>query len=177
MLSWADGEDGEMTVPEVLVNDAEEEDLETITVVLTNPTGDACLGKRDVASILIIDDDGGAGSCIPDENTLCLQDGRFEVTGTWRDFQGNEGLFHAVPSTDGAGLVWFFNEDNVELLVKVLDGCALNGHFWLFFAAVTNVELTLEVTDLEAGLTRVYHNPLGVVPLATTDVTAFPTCS
>ena len=164
VLTWADGEIGQKSVSVPLIDDDENEELETITFFLTHATGGAKLGVRDVGSIVIIDE------------TLCLRDGRFQVTGTWRDFQGQEGPFHMVPATDGAGLVWFFNEENVEVLLKVLDGCPLNGYFWVFFAASSNVEFTMEVVDLQAGVTRTYVNPLGVVPLATTDVTAFATC-
>jgi hypothetical protein len=175
-LEWADGESGEKPVTVTLIDDMESEGLETITVVLTNVTGGAHLGGRDNASIVIVDDDTVGGECVPDEHTLCLQDGRFQVVGTWEDFDGNQGPFHVVPSTDGSGLIWFFTPDNVEILVKVLNACPVNGHYWVFYGAITNVGFTMEVTDLEAGVTRVYENPVGVVPLATTDTTAFPTC-
>ena len=52
----------------------------------------------------------------------------------------------------------------------------MNGHYWVFFAASTNVGFTLEVADLQAGTSRVYENPTGVVPLPVTSVTAFATC-
>ncbi len=174
-LTWADGETGIKAVTVPLIDDEEPEGLETVSFILTHATG-ASLGGRDVASIVIIDDDGADGSCVPDAETLCLQGGRFQVTGTWRDFEGAEGPFRFVPSTDDSGLAWFFSESNVEVLIKVLNGCPLNGHFWVFFAASTNVGFTIEVTDLQAGVGRTSENPSGVVPLATTDVTAFATC-
>ncbi len=175
-LAWADGELGLQTVTIPVFDDDVAEDLETVTVVLTNATGGASLGVRDSATVLVIDDDGGAGACVPDEETLCLQDGRFEIVGTWTDFDGNSGPFHFVPATDGAGLAWFFTDDNVEFLIKVLNGCPVNGHFWVFYAATTNVAFSVTVTDLQTGDISVYENPLGSVPLATTDVNAFATC-
>ena len=33
-----------------------------------------------------------------------------------------------------------------ELLVKVLNGCAINGHRWVFVAPATDLEFTLWVT-------------------------------
>jgi hypothetical protein len=35
-------------------------------------------------------------------------------------------------STTDTGAFWFFAAANVELIVKVLDGCALNGAHWVF---------------------------------------------
>jgi hypothetical protein len=175
-LTWADGEEGEQTVLVPLIDDDESEDLETISVLLTVATGGASLGDRDIGSIVIVDDDNSSGGCVPDSETLCLQDGRFQITGTWGDFDGNSGPFQVLPSSDQTGLIYFFDPTNIEILVKVINGCPLNGHYWLFFAATTNLEFTIEVTDLETGMTETYENPLGVSPLAVTDTTAFPTC-
>ena len=75
-----------------------------------------------------------------------------------------------------SGLLWFFAADNWEMLVKVLDGCAFNGHYWVFSAATTNVGYTLTVTDTERGRLRRYPNSLGNAAPALTDVGAFATC-
>lgn len=172
-LNWNDGETGEKRVSVPLNDDALAEGHETVTVTLTNAVG-ANLGARDTASIMIIDNDGGGDEgCVPDEETLCLEDGRFALRGTWTDFQGRHGAFRSVPSTDGSGMFWFFNENDVEVLVRVIDGCALNQHRWVFFAATTNVAYRLEVTDLRTGAMRTYSNPLGTRAPATTDVSAF----
>lgn len=172
-LSWIDGETGPKNVSVALVNDAVAERHETVSVMLTNAVGGE-LGHRDTASLLILDDDGASDeSCVPDDETLCLEDGRYALRGTWRDFQGRTGVFHSVPSTDGSGLFWFFDENSVEVLARVIDGCGLNDHRWVFFAATTNVAYTLEVTDLRTDTVRRYSNPLGTRAAATTDVAAF----
>jgi hypothetical protein len=62
------------------------------------------------------------------------------------------------------------------MLVKVLDGCALNGRYWVFSAATTDVEYTLRITDTETGDVREYWNPLGSAAAALTDTGAFATC-
>lgn len=49
---------------------------------------------------------------------------------------------------DRSGLLYFFDRDNVELLVKVLDGCAINGHRWVFVAPVTDLTFRLAITPL-----------------------------
>ncbi len=50
---------------------------------------------------------------------------------------------------------------NVELVVKVLDGRPINGYFWVFYGALSNVAFTVTVTDTETGERKVYQNPLG----------------
>ena len=79
----------------------------------------------------------------------------------WKDFQGNQGAGHAVPLTADTGHFWFFGPDNVEVVLKVLDGREVNGHFWVFFGALSSVEYTLTVTDVQTGEVRTYRNPSG----------------
>ena len=102
---------------------------------------------------------GGGPPCRASEEALCLQGGRFKVEVQWRDFQGRLGNGQAVPLTADTGYFWFFSEDNVEAILKVLDGRTNNGHFWSFYGALSNVEYNITVTDAETGLTRRYFNP------------------
>ncbi len=114
--------------------------------------------------------------CAEHEATLCLNQGRFQVVVEWRDFQSGTGSGQVVLSSSDSGLFWFFSPDNWEMMVKALDGCGLNDHFWVFASATTNVEYTLRVTDTETGLTKEYTNPLGTAAPAITDTAAFATC-
>ncbi len=102
----------------------------------------------------------GPPACQPSELALCLG-GRFRVEATWRDFQGNAGRGHAVPLTGDTGFFWFFDPANVEVILKVLDGRGLNGHHWIFYGALSTVEYTLMVTDVQTGASRRYINPPG----------------
>ncbi|HEX2642867.1 MAG TPA: choice-of-anchor L domain-containing protein [Thermoanaerobaculia bacterium] len=112
--------------------------------------------------------------CVPGSGSLCLSDRRFRVEVTWKDFQGRTGSGTVVPfGADDSGLFWFFASTNWEMLVKVVDGCALNGRFWIFSAAVTNVQYTLRVTDTVTGKIREYKNPLGTSSRAITDTGTF----
>jgi len=79
-------------------------------------------------------------------------------------------------ASEDSGLFWFFASTNWELLVKVLDGCSENGHYWVLAAATTNVEYTLTVTDTQTGETFVAQNPLGRNSPAAIDTRAFGTC-
>lgn len=54
---------------------------------------------------------------------------------------------------------WFFHRDNLELVVKMLDGRIVNGRFWVFYGALSDVEYTLRVTDRVTGDVKAYDNP------------------
>ena len=105
---------------------------------------------------------GGGPVCRASEEALCLQGDRFLVEARWRDFRGREGIGTAVELTGDTGYFWFFGEENVEAVLKVLDGRGNNDHFWTFFGALSNVEYWLTVTDTRSGLTRRYFNPRGI---------------
>jgi hypothetical protein len=79
----------------------------------------------------------------------------------WQDFRGRTGFGHPVPLTGDTGYFWFFDPDNVETIVKVLDGTGLNGHHWVFYGALSNVEYTLTATDALTGASQRYFNPSG----------------
>ncbi len=115
---------------------------------------------------------GGAATCAASSTVLCLNDGRFRVEVEWEDFLGARAAGHAVARTANTGTFWFFNDRNVELLVKVLDGRPVNGYFWLFYGALTNVGYTVTVTDTETGAVKVYDNPSGEFR-SRADTTAF----
>ena len=125
----------------------------------------------------VAEDAKGAFVCATDETTLCLNQGRFQVKVSWRDFAGATGPGTVVPfGSDDSGLFWFFTADNWEMLVKVLDGCGINEHYWVFATATTDVEYTLEVVDSSNGASKTYSNPLGTAAPAITDTSAFATC-
>jgi len=120
---------------------------------------------------------GASAACTPGPDVLCLRGGRFRVEVTWRDFAARTGAGTVAScATDGSGLFWFFDPANWELLVKVLDGCALNGHYWVFLAGTTTVEYTLTVTDTLTGMAAEYHNPLGTTALGVNDTQALAVC-
>jgi hypothetical protein len=102
-----------------------------------------------------------AAPCAASDTVLCLSAQRFSVEVRWRDFAGNTGSGRGVRLTPDTGYFWFFSDNNVELVVKVLDARGFNGHFWVFFGALSNVEYTLTVTDTATGATKAYQNPSG----------------
>lgn len=114
--------------------------------------------------------------CVPSDTVLCLNDDRFGVSVEWRDFQDREGPGHTLPLRDDTGLFWFFHPDNAELTVKVLDGCGVNGRYWVFVSSGSTVEYEMRVTDTLHDQTRTYRNELRQVPQLLADTTAFATC-
>lgn len=114
-----------------------------------------------------------AVGCAAPHLGLCLAQSRFRVEVTWRDHQGNTGEGHAVPLKNDTGAFWFFAPSNVELLVKILDGRGINGHFWVFYGSLSDVEYDIRVTDTQTGDVRLYHNPAGTLA-SQADVEAFP---
>jgi ELWxxDGT repeat protein len=106
-------------------------------------------------------DAGAGGGCVPASIRLCLQGGRFAVTAAWQDSAGNHGTASVVPISGDTGYLWFFAPDNVEIMLKVLDGVAVNGKFWVFYGALSNVAYTITVTDTQTGAVRTYTNPAG----------------
>jgi len=101
-----------------------------------------------------------AGDCVGGTGTLCLQQDRFEVSVAWKDPRsGATGTATAIPLSGDTGAFWFFSPGNAELLVKVLDGRPVNGRWWVFFGALTDLQYDVTVTDTRNGLLRVYHNP------------------
>ena len=62
-------------------------------------------------------------------------------------------------------------------LVKVLNGCGVNNHYWVFAGGLTNVRVVLTVEDTVAHVTHTnYVNPQGTAYAPIQDTSAFATC-
>ena len=116
-----------------------------------------------------------AGACEADGRTRCLRDSRYAVTVDWRRLDGEAGRGSVVrEGSNDSGLFTFFGGENWEVLLKVLDGCALNGHVWVFGASTTDLGYVIRVTDTATGKVKEYRNEPGTPAAAITDATAFP---
>jgi hypothetical protein len=118
---------------------------------------------------------GQLDGCIGNAETLCLDDGRFAVSLRW-NLETDVGDAVAVRETGDSGMFWFFRPSNLEALVKVLDGCGANGHYWVFVAATTNVGYELKVVDTLFEETVTYSNTRGDVAQPRLDTAAFDNC-
>jgi hypothetical protein len=95
-------------------------------------------------------------------NSLFFVKQRFEASLTWHTaIASGVGVSEAV--TDNSGYFWFFDPSNPELLVKVIDGRAVNGHFWVFLGGLSDVAYTLTLTDRATDKVRTYTNTPGAV--------------
>ena len=117
-----------------------------------------------------------ASGCSPDSETLCVGDGRFAVSTQWTTSDGRTGFGTPVPLTSDTGSFWFFSPTNVEIIVKVLDGCGVDSSFWVFAAGLTDVNVLMTVTDTQTGAVRTYTNPQGTAFLPIQDTAAFAAC-
>jgi hypothetical protein len=115
----------------------------------------------------------GNQPCTTTATTLCLFSGEFAVTATFRTPEGAMGQAQAHSVTDDTGYFWFFSSSNVEFVIKVVDGCPVNNHFWIFAGGLTNVRVDIIVTDVFIGGAKHYVNRLDT-PFAPIQDTAFP---
>ncbi len=117
-----------------------------------------------------------SGESTPPGETIYLQSDRFELVVDTVDPLGVERPGRLITQSEDSAILYFFSQNNWEMLIKVLDGCDINNRFWVFFAATTDVEFTLTVTDTETSQVKVYTNDLGQPADAITDTDAFATC-
>jgi len=116
-------------------------------------------------------------TCTTTDQTACLDGGRFEVAARFTAPNGGPaGNAHMVQLTDDSAYMWFFSADNVEVLVKVLDGCSLNSEYWFFAGGLTNVDVVITITDSKTGTIKQAHNPQGTPFQPVQDTSALPVC-
>jgi hypothetical protein len=100
------------------------------------------------------------GDCTPSATALCLQGGKFKVEVEWTTATSS-GMGRAAGITAETGYFWFFSPNNVEVVVKVLDGRWLNDHWWIFTGSLSDVRYTVIVTDTTTGNANRYDNRQG----------------
>jgi hypothetical protein len=131
-------------------------------------------GLRFLVERAVAEDDG---RCASDLSALCLGDGRFRVEVTFADLLERPGRGRVVhDGTDDSGIFWFFDSENWEVMVKVLDGCGVNERFWVFAAATTDLDYRVTVTDQVTRETVQYRHQAGSPAPAVTDTEAFAAC-
>jgi hypothetical protein len=114
-----------------------------------------------------------AGGCLDEPTTLGLRGGRFTVRARWQLPDGRQGDARGWSLGRDSAALWFFDPENPELFVKLLDGGPINGSFWLFTGALTSAAVDLELVDTTTGARRAYRKEPGS-PASTVDLDAFP---
>ena len=141
-----------------------------VTLRVSNGTSESVASRT-----FLVEASTPAGTCEADAETRCLRDSRYEVRADWWNAEGETGAARVAHSgTNDSGLFWFFVADNWEVLIKVLDGCALNGNVWVFGASTTDLGYRIAVTDTRTGAVKEYTNEPGLPAPAIADTTAFP---
>jgi hypothetical protein len=112
---------------------------------------------------------------VPDDQEICLQNDLFLVAidNISGPAPGGLGTPVRTGSTD-TGIFWFYNDRNWEVMVKVLNGCAINGHYWVFAGALTDQRYRINVFRNSDGALKTYSNQLGTRSRAFADTAAFP---
>ncbi len=106
-----------------------------------------------------------------------MTDSRFRITAEFqRTPEGPSSPASAVPLTSDTGYFWFFDAANVEIVTKVLNGCATNGHYWFFAGGLTNVGVQIRVKDTLSGVEQTYSSSVGTPFAPVQDTVAFATC-
>ena len=102
--------------------------------------------------------------CVPDATTLCLNASRFKVQVAWSvPSQGTSGAGNGVALTGDTGEFWFFSANNIEIVVKVVDGRPFNGKFWVFIGSLTDVDYRVTIRDLDTGRVNTYVHEAGTL--------------
>ena len=114
--------------------------------------------------------------CVPTSTPLVF-DGGYEVSLCYETAEGLVGEGRGgIWASGQAGLLWFFDRENAEALIKVLDGCAYNGSRWVYVAPVTDLAFNLHVTSPN-GRRWTWRNRLGETASTTSDTSAFDCAS
>jgi hypothetical protein len=116
-----------------------------------------------------------SGTCANLPDVLCIANDRFRVEAHWQTGT-SIGPARTVKLTSDTGYLWFFSPQNVETVVKVINGCSLNNRYWVFMGGLTDVRTEITVTDSKTGATKTYVNPLGQPFQPVQDTSAFATC-
>jgi hypothetical protein len=118
--------------------------------------------------------------CTPNATTYCANNNRFQVQIIFS--APSVGITNApaqaVSLTGDTGYFWFFSANNVEVVIKVVDGRAFNGFFWVFYGALSDVSYVITVIDTQTGAIKTYSNSAGsLASVADTAAFAGTSCS
>lgn len=101
----------------------------------------------------------------PASQELYLHNGEFRVQVEWSTPDGAlRGNGYAVPLSTESGTFWFFQGSNPEILVKILDGRAINGRWWVFISSNTSLEFKVYVGQRGPSNPPVYQEKVYVSP-------------
>jgi hypothetical protein len=112
--------------------------------------------------------------CVPSATAACLYN-RFKVEVSYdaTPANGSGPASVALESTESVKFT-FFDPSNIEMILKVLNGCALGDHWWIFAGGLTNVGVSIKVTDTVHNTVKSYSSKKGDLFQAFADTAALP---
>lgn len=75
--------------------------------------------------------------------------------------QGTRDAGRPVPVTGDTGAFWFFDPDNLGLMLEVLAARTVNGHLRGFYGGLSKVTSSITVRDTLQGIERTFESPSG----------------
>lgn len=104
--------------------------------------------------------------------------GRFKVEATWTTpatptSPSRTGPAKPIVVKANGGAFTLFDPERPELYVTAVEGCPVNGRWWIFAAGLTNVEIHIVTTDTKTGAKLTIANPQGQTFGTTLDTDAF----
>jgi hypothetical protein len=152
----------------------------------TRPPLDAVAGAGVGVAIYQRSSPVGPTACVASDTVLCVDDspgdGRFKVRASFQTAHGGglSGKGQAIPLSQlgvvRGGLLWFFSGDTPEMLLKIVNGCAVNGHYWAFLSAATDVGFTVTVDDTLRAASKTYTNADRTAAPPVQDTSALASC-
>ncbi len=107
------------------------------------------------------------------DKSTCLRE-RFAIVIDQVTNHPTDGVATPVRYASGdSAFFWFFNPANYEVIVKIVNGCNVNGHYWVFIAGTTNQGHRIRVGEVGTGAFKDYSRNEGPPAPAITDTAAF----
>jgi len=104
----------------------------------------------------------GGGICTPNGTTLCLMSNRFQVTGQYDTYSSSTFVNATATSfSDNTGLLTTVTVGNVDVVVKMVNFCALNNSWSAYIGGTTDLGVKITITDTNTGRVYTAANPLG----------------
>jgi hypothetical protein len=105
-------------------------------------------------------------ACAEDATTMCLVNGRYKVTSTWKNqFAGGAtATLSKTKLTNLTGAFWLFSPSTYEYMIRI-NTATDNGKAWVTILTFTSVEFWVDVTDTKTGQFKQYHSTPGNLSL------------
>jgi len=112
--------------------------------------------------------------CVPSATTACLYN-RFRVEVSYDATPGNgSGPANVVLESPQSVKFTFFDPANIEMILKILNACTPPfNQWWVFAGGLTNVGVTIKVTDTATGAVKNYSSKKGQLFQPFADTAAF----